>query len=127
MAKRYQGHRRKQQKTQPHTPEDWDSTVANSTGTNARLPVRLLALEVQSLCARTGRNDDRIRRLGLLILLHLPPIPKRARRQVDLGDGFGDDAGSEPQRLFAELFHKLRAQNARGEPREVLDCGDGGI
>lgn len=71
-------------------------------------------------CARG--DDEGVRGLGLLALLELAPVAERARGEVDLGHGLGDDLRAEPERLGAELVHELRPQDAGGEAGEVLDC-----
>ena len=92
--------------------EDGDSTIADGAGRDTALPVGLLALEAETLRRRTGRDDERVRGLGLLVLLELAPVAERTRGEVDLGDGLGDDLRAEAERLRAELVHELRAEDA---------------
>ena len=92
--------------------EDGDGTVADGAGGDAALPVGLLALEVQPLRARARREDERVRGLRLLVLLELAPVAERARGEVDLRDGLGDDLRAEAERLCAELVHELGPEDA---------------
>ena len=103
-------------------PEDWYGTVANCTCGNTAHPVSLLALQTQPLCACASGDDDGISGLGFLVFLHLSPVPERAGGEVELGNGFCDDVGSEADRLFAELVHEFGAHDASGETGKVFDC-----
>ena len=92
--------------------EDGYGTVADSARRDTALPVRLLALEAEPLRGRTGRDDERVGGLGLLVLLELAPVAERARGEVDLRDGLGDDLRAEAERLRAELVHELGPEDA---------------
>ena len=92
--------------------ENRDGTIADGTRRDTALPVGLLALEAETLRRRTGRDDERVRGLGLLVLLELAPVAERARGEVDLRDGLGDDLRAEAERLRAELVHQLGPEDA---------------
>ena len=47
-------------------------------------------------------------------------------REVQLGDGLGDDLGAEALGLLAHVVHQLGTTNSLGEAGEVLDIGGGG-
>ena len=102
--------------------EDRDGAVADGAGRDARLPVGLLAGQIQPLGRGAGGKDEakrdqgrssadlrsraldagtstdsRVSRLECrgVVLLALAPVLERPLRQVDLGNGLGDDLGAE--------------------------------
>ena len=88
-------------------PEDGDRAIADGACGDAALPVGVLALQVQAFCAGTGRDDQGVGGLGLLVLLALAPVAEGPLAEIDLGDRLGDDFSAEAQRLLAELLHQL--------------------
>lgn len=109
--------------------EDWDGTVADSTGTDTVLPVLLLTGQVQTLSVGTGSHDDGIGsagRRGVGAISVLLPDLEWTRREVNSGDGLGDNLSAESGRLLAHVVHERWASDALGETREVLDLGGGG-
>ena len=109
--------------------EDWNGTVADSTGTDTVLPVLLLTGQVQTLSVGTGSHDYGIGsagRRGIGTISVLLPDLEWTRGEVNSGDGLGDNLSAESGRLLAHVVHELRAGDTLGETREVLDLGGGG-
>lgn len=55
-------------------PEDWNGTIADCASRDTGLPVGLFAGQVQTPCARTGRNDDRVGSFRIFELSTLAPV-----------------------------------------------------
>ena len=83
----------------------------------AQQPRLGLEPEHQALC--TGGDDHRVGG-ELTIADH---DLERSLAEVDRGDLLGEELGTEPRRLLAELDHQLRAHDAVGEAGKVLDIG----
>ena len=94
-----------------------EEAVARGAGGHAAAAQPRLALEPQPHRRRAGRDDDR---LGL-VLDAARPDPERALREVDPVDVDVDDVRAEALRLLAEQGHQVRALDAVGEARVVLD------
>lgn len=103
-------------------PKYRNCTIADRTSTDSTLPIRLLALQSQPLCTRTGGDDNRISRFWFLVLLEFSPVSERTSGKIDFGNGLGDDFCAKSERLSTEFIHELRTENSGGEPREVLNC-----
>lgn len=109
--------------------EDGHGAVTHGAGADAVLPVLLLAGEVQATGVGARGDDDRVGGVGGLVVRAVVPLRPQLEgplRQVDLGDGLGDDLGAEPGGLLAHLVHQLGATDAVGETGEVLNVGGGG-
>jgi hypothetical protein len=72
-------------------PKYRDSPIANSTCRDAALPICILAGETQSFCAGACGNNNSVGSLRLFVFLHLSPVSKRTRREIDLRHSLGDD------------------------------------
>jgi len=109
--------------------EDGHSTVADGTGTDSVLPVGLLTGQVQTAGVGAGGDDHSVGStdgLAALGVVPLSPHLERTGRKVQLGDGLGDNLGTEALGLCAHVVHELGAANAVGESGEVLDIGGSG-
>lgn len=107
---------------QRFVPKDGNGTVTNGACTDATLPIVVFALETQALRTGTGSDDDRIGRLGLLVFLTLTPVSERTGRKIETGDGFGDNRGTKPDGLGAELVHEFWTEDASRETGEIFNC-----
>ncbi|KAH3671846.1 hypothetical protein OGAPHI_000032 [Ogataea philodendri] len=104
--------------------ENWNSTVTNGTGRDTLLPVSLFSWQVESLGRGTSGDDDGIGGDWLGVLVELCPELERLGREVHLGNGFGDDFGSESLGLRSHLLHQCGTIDTLWETREVFDfCG----
>lgn len=104
--------------------EDGDSTVADSAGTDTVLPEGLFTGEVETTGIGTSGNDDGVggaNGLAAFSVVPFGPHLEGAGREVQLGDGLGDDFGTETLGLRAHVVHELGTANAIGESGEVLD------
>lgn len=112
---------------QGFVPEDGDGAITDGTGRDSGLPVGILAGQVQSFGRSTGSDDDGVGGLEIGVLLFtLPPVLEGSLREVDLGDGLGNDGGSESFGLSTELVHHLSSVDTVREPGEVVDVGGSG-
>lgn len=106
--------------------EDGHGTVADSAGTDTVLPELLLAGQVQTAGIGTRGNDDGVGGadgLATGCVVPLGPHLERALREIQLGDGLGDDLGTEALGLLTHAVHQLGTTDAVGEAGEVLDIG----
>lgn len=107
-------------------PEDGDGAIADRAGRDTTLPVRLLSRDVHPLGTRARRNDQRLGRLGFVLLLALAPVLERPFGQINFGDRLGVDGRSEADGLSAEEVHHLRTTDAFRETGKVFNVGGGG-
>lgn len=108
--------------------EDGNGAVADGTGTDSVLPEGLLAGEVQTAGVGACGNDDGVGGadgLAALVVVPLGPHLEGPGGEVKLGDGLGDDFGTEALGLCAHVVHQLGAADAVGESGEVLDISGG--
>lgn len=108
--------------------EDGHSAVADSACTDTVLPELLLAGQVQATGIGTGSDDNGVRGVsGLVVGTVIPfgPHLEWALGQIQLGDGLGDDLGTEALGLSAHLVHQLSTTDTVGEAGEVLDISGG--
>jgi hypothetical protein len=82
----------------------------------------LLGRKPDPLGGGAGRDDERLG--GVRVAAHLEP--ERMLREVDLGDVAEHERRAEPLGLLAEDLHHVRAHDAFGEARVVLDVGGDG-
>lgn len=93
------------------------------------MPVLVLVGDVQPAGVCAGGDDERIGGVhgGIVRAVRtLDPQLVGARRQINAGDGLGDDFGAEAHGLGAHVVHELAAVDAVGETGVVLDVGGGG-
>ena len=105
--------------------EDGNRAVAYRTSRYTALPIRLLALEAETLCACTGGYDDGIGRFRFTIQVKLAPVSKWPAREVDFRYCLGNYLRAETDRLRAEFVHEFWAKDTGGKPGEVFDVGRG--
>lgn len=109
--------------------EDGDSTVADSAGADTVLPELLLAGQVEATGIGTGSDDNGVRSVSGLVVGTVVPLGPHLEGplgQIQLGDGLGDDLGTEALGLGAHLVHQLGTADTVGEAGEVLDISGGG-
>ena len=103
-------------------PEDGRGAVADGAGGDAAVPERVGAGEMEAARDGARGHDDRVG-------VHdggAGGDAEGAGREVDGGDGLGEDPGPEAHGLGAAAVHEVGAEDAVGEAREVLDVGGGG-
>ena len=103
-------------------PKDGGGAVADGAGGDAAVPVRIGAGEVEASGDGPRGDDDGVGENGGRV----GGDTEGAGREVDGGDGLGEDVGAEAEGLRAAAFHEVGAHDAVGEAREVLDIGGGG-
>ncbi len=98
--------------------ENGDRTVANGTGRDTTLPVRVLSWQVHTLGTGTGGNDQSLCEFGSLVLGVLAPELEWTRGKVDLGNGLGVNLGTETNGLSTELVHDFGTTDTIRETRK---------
>jgi hypothetical protein len=98
--------------------------VAHGAGGDAVVPVRVGPGEVEAPGDGSCGHDDGVGEHGRGLVGG--DDTEGPGREVDGGDGLGEDAGAEALRLVAAALHEVAAHDARGEAREVLHDGGGG-
>ena len=96
-----------------------EEAVTGGAGGDAVPEQPLLRREAEHAGGRAGGDDHRV----AAVLGAADPRTERRRREVDAVGVGGDELGAEALGLLPELHHQLRAQDAVGEPGEVLDVG----
>ena len=94
-----------------------ERAVAGRAVRDAASLQRLLRREPELTCARTGRDDDRVRAVLVVADVH----PERPLGEVDARDVVGHELRAEALGLAAEVGHHRRPDDAVGVARVVLD------
>src|SRR4051812_46273221 len=96
-----------------------EEAVAGGAGGDTAAEQPLLVVQTQVPVLGPGRDDHRVGQVRLVA--HLDHLGGGG--EVDLGDVARLQLGAEALGLRAQVVHELRALDALGEAREVLDLG----
>lgn len=108
--------------------EDRHSAVADGAGTDTVLPVGLLTGQIQTTGVSASSDNHSIGGTDGFAtggIVPLSPHFEGTLGEIQLGDSFSDNLGTEALRLLAHLLHQLLTADTVRETGEVLDIGGG--